>query len=168
MNDRYRIANEFTDGFIAGLRPSHCDPAKSSHWLAGYDAGYAVKKEKNARMNDYLVSIGQEPMGVVKVCGTGESQTLSGVLTVIQALSESNASRSDRPSKVCLLSLIHSISGELSTAPNPEDIGELANVLCSLLYYAVRRKGWSEGELVQAMLGKLSGGDKLAKDSSRC
>lgn len=63
---KYTIAKEFTDGLLASLKPQFRDTSKSPHWLAGWDSGYELRKEKNRRLNEYLVNIGEKPMTVVR------------------------------------------------------------------------------------------------------
>jgi hypothetical protein len=67
MSERYEIAKEFSAGFAAALIPSGIDPAKPSHWHAGYSAGYGLRTEKNRLLNEYLVSIGEKPLGIVRI-----------------------------------------------------------------------------------------------------
>lgn len=64
----YEIINEFTEGLVAGIsRSSGRELCWSNHKLAGYDAGYAMRKEKNAQIDKYLISIGQRPQSVIKL-----------------------------------------------------------------------------------------------------
>lgn len=63
----YDIAREFSDGVAAAILVRPRLLSASDHWLSGYDVGYGMRKEKNDRLNDYLVSIGEEPIGVVKL-----------------------------------------------------------------------------------------------------
>lgn len=65
---KYDIAKQFSEGFCAALRPEPRGENKPKHWLAGWDAGYGVKSEKNRLLNEYLVSIGSEPMRMVRLC----------------------------------------------------------------------------------------------------
>ena len=65
--NKYDIARDFSEGVVAALAVNGIDPAKSEHWQAGYGAGYAMRAEKNRRLNEYLVSIGQEPMSIVRL-----------------------------------------------------------------------------------------------------
>ena len=66
--NKYDIAKEFTAGLVAALTPAGIDESKSPYWQAGYEAGYEMRAEKNRRLNEYLVSLGSEPMAVVKLC----------------------------------------------------------------------------------------------------
>ena len=66
--NKYDIAKEFSAGLVAALKPTFLDYGKSEHWQAGYSAGAAMRAEKNQRLNEYLVGIGQKPMAVVKLC----------------------------------------------------------------------------------------------------
>ncbi|MFA5056533.1 MAG: hypothetical protein WC485_00330 [Opitutaceae bacterium] len=66
--NKYVIANQFSAGFISGILAScHDTTDETTHWLAGWDAGYAMRAEKNWRLNGYLVSIGEKPMGVIRL-----------------------------------------------------------------------------------------------------
>mgnify|MGYP007071566294 CR=1 FL=1 len=64
----YEIGKQWSAGFAASLLPSARLLSESDHWLAGWDAGYAFRKAKNERLNEYMVSIGEKPFGVVKLC----------------------------------------------------------------------------------------------------
>jgi hypothetical protein len=64
---KYDVAKEFSRGFCAALLPCPRERSNTNHWLAGYDSGYSLRSEKNKQMNDYLVSIGREPMAVLKL-----------------------------------------------------------------------------------------------------
>lgn len=63
---KYDVAREFSAGFAAALLTQVRSLSESDHWLSGYDAGYSFRKDKNKRLNEYLVSIGHEPMAVVR------------------------------------------------------------------------------------------------------
>lgn len=63
---RYQIMREWSEGFAVGIVPSGIEAIRSEHWQAGYSAGYATRKEKNRLMDEYLVSIGQEPQAVIR------------------------------------------------------------------------------------------------------
>jgi hypothetical protein len=63
----YQIPREWSDGFVAAIAVRPRLGAASEHWLAGYDVGYGFRKQKNERLNEYLVSIGEHPMGVVRL-----------------------------------------------------------------------------------------------------
>jgi hypothetical protein len=48
------------------VRGYPCRPPNGSpHWLAGWNAGYAMRGDRTRRLNKYLLSIGLKPMGVV-------------------------------------------------------------------------------------------------------
>lgn len=64
--NKYDIAKEFYAGFLAALMPLGCDDTKPAHWQAGYLAGYRIRAERSRVLNEYLASIGQEPMGIIK------------------------------------------------------------------------------------------------------
>lgn len=66
--DKFEISKEFSTGFAAALIPSPRLLSESDHWLSGWDAGYAFRAAKNEAMNKYLVSIGYEPWGTLKLC----------------------------------------------------------------------------------------------------
>jgi hypothetical protein len=66
LESKYDIGKQWTQGLLAGLTPSPYVETESAHWKAGYDFGYKSRKEwKHNALNEYLVSIGQEPMGYV-------------------------------------------------------------------------------------------------------
>lgn len=66
---KYEIARLFRDGFVAGVGATVAwDDKACEHWRAGYMAGYRLREERHKALNEHLVSIGQEPMGVVSVC----------------------------------------------------------------------------------------------------
>jgi hypothetical protein len=65
---KYDVAREFNDGVAAAILVRPRLRSASDHWLSGYDVGYGLRKEKNERLNEYLVSIGERPMGVLKLC----------------------------------------------------------------------------------------------------
>jgi len=64
---KYGIGNQFTAGLVAALTPKPIDDAESEHWHAGYLAGYRLRSEKHKALNEYLVSIGHEPMAIVRI-----------------------------------------------------------------------------------------------------
>lgn len=64
---KYTISRQFSLGFAAALTPEFRDGSKSEHWLAGWDAGYSLRREKHLLMNKYLIGIGEEPMGEVRL-----------------------------------------------------------------------------------------------------
>lgn len=63
---RYDVMKQFTQGLIAGIGMTEAAnaPGKSEHWHAGYLAGYEMRKEKNRRLDEYLISTGREPQAV--------------------------------------------------------------------------------------------------------
>jgi len=63
----YDIAKEFMEGFAYGLKPASIPEDKSEHWRAGYGAGYGLRGEKNKWLNDYLLSLGCNPMKVIHI-----------------------------------------------------------------------------------------------------
>jgi hypothetical protein len=64
---KYQIGKEFTAGFVAAIAVQSRSLTESDHWLSGWDSGYALRAERNKRLNEYLVHIGHEPMAVVKL-----------------------------------------------------------------------------------------------------
>ncbi len=66
--NKYDVSVEFTEGFIAALKPLFRDPAKSHIWLAGWDAGYKFRPQKNEEINKYLIANGFEPMAIIRTC----------------------------------------------------------------------------------------------------
>lgn len=70
MNVKYEIAREYNDGFLAGITPAGFDESRSAHWSAGYSAGYEMRSKKNDGLNNYLVSVGAQPMSTVRLAGT--------------------------------------------------------------------------------------------------
>lgn len=65
--DKYEVAKEFIAGFAAAVQVEPCSPDKSDHWHAGWDAGYRFRSATHSPLNEYLVSIGCEPMGIVRL-----------------------------------------------------------------------------------------------------
>ena len=63
---KYDIARQFTKGFVAALTPDARSLSESDHWLAGYDAGYGLRAQKNELLNEYLVGIGYKPLDVIR------------------------------------------------------------------------------------------------------
>lgn len=64
--DKYEVARQWKAGFAAAI--CHAKDrllSESDHWLAGWDAGYKLRHVRYASLNEYLISIGREPMGVV-------------------------------------------------------------------------------------------------------
>ncbi len=70
---RYEIMRAWSEGFAAGIVPSGIEAIKSEHWQAGYSAGYATRKEKNRLLDEYLVSVGQEPQVVIRTMEADQS-----------------------------------------------------------------------------------------------
>jgi hypothetical protein len=68
MRPKYEIGKEWSNGFSAAIQPSAIDETASSHWMAGYTAGYEMRKIKNEKLNEYLVSIRSDPMFTVHLC----------------------------------------------------------------------------------------------------
>ncbi len=66
--DRYEIARQFTEGYADAIATAPRDTKQSKHWLAGWDQGYSARALRSQKMNEYLVSIGVEPMAVVRPC----------------------------------------------------------------------------------------------------
>lgn len=64
---KYVIAKQFTDGYLAALTPAAIDEKQGGHWMAGFEAGYRKRLEKTLAMNEYLVSIGVDPMAMVSI-----------------------------------------------------------------------------------------------------
>lgn len=67
MSNRFDIMKQFSEGFAAALTPRPRSLSESDHWIAGWDAGYGLRKAKHKRLDSYLVSIGQEPQLVIKL-----------------------------------------------------------------------------------------------------
>lgn len=63
---KYDVAKEYSAGFAASLLPSTRSLSESDHWLAGWDAGYALRTAKNERLNQYLKRNGHEQMATVR------------------------------------------------------------------------------------------------------
>ncbi len=68
--NKYDVAKEFQNGVSAALNRVGTDWEKqTTHFMAGYH--FAVKNMKEIQfngMNEYLVSQGLEPMGIIKLC----------------------------------------------------------------------------------------------------
>lgn len=64
---KFDVGKEWSAGFVASLLPAPRSLSESDHWLAGYDTGYGLRRQKSELLNKYLVSIGHEPMGVVRL-----------------------------------------------------------------------------------------------------
>lgn len=58
MAGNYEIHREFTKGYAAAIAANGRSLSESDHWLAGWDAGYAARKQKNDALDVYLISIG--------------------------------------------------------------------------------------------------------------
>jgi hypothetical protein len=74
MTERRQIMSEFVGGILASLGTESRDGRKSVHWLAGWDAGYEMRLERNRRLDEYLVSIGVDPQAVVHAARKGGAQ----------------------------------------------------------------------------------------------
>lgn len=72
---RYDIMRQFLQGLIAGVGMTEAanSPGKSEHWHAGYLAGYEMRKEKNLRLDKYLISIGLEPQAIITIQAESEA-----------------------------------------------------------------------------------------------
>ncbi len=64
---KYEVAKEWYKGFAAVLQGSSRLMSESDHWLAGWDAGYRCRIDQREVLNDYLESIGMEPMRIVRI-----------------------------------------------------------------------------------------------------
>jgi hypothetical protein len=67
---KYEIADEWNKGFrwaVCLLGP--CMMSESDHWIAGYKAGYELRKQRGQLLNDYLTSIGVEQMAIFTING---------------------------------------------------------------------------------------------------
>jgi hypothetical protein len=64
--NKYTIGRAFCLGFSAALAHESRTDSSDTHWLAGYDAGYEMRKERARLFNEYLLSIGEQPMGSVR------------------------------------------------------------------------------------------------------
>lgn len=64
---KYEIAKQFSEGLASSLAVHPRLLSESDHWLAGWDAGYSMRPKKNELLNEYLLSIGQEPMAVMRL-----------------------------------------------------------------------------------------------------
>jgi len=67
ISKRYDVADAWTQGFCDGIRPSCILPSASEHYVAGYEAGYGLRKQKNDLLNEYMVKVGMVPFGVVRL-----------------------------------------------------------------------------------------------------
>lgn len=66
MLDKYEVASEFCRGLAACLASDFRDSGQSQHWLAGWDAGYPLRRTvRHDLLNEYLASVGCEKMGIV-------------------------------------------------------------------------------------------------------
>lgn len=68
MSGSYEIHREFTRGYVAAINVDPRQLSESDHWLAGWDAGYAARKQKNEALDAYLVSIGMKPQNQIRLC----------------------------------------------------------------------------------------------------
>jgi len=74
---RFDVMRHFSEGFIAGITPSGCNPAKNEHWQAGYLAGYRAKSVKNAALDAYLISTGREPQATIRLANPATGEPLA-------------------------------------------------------------------------------------------
>lgn len=65
--NKYDVAKQFSAGYAACLTPLPRSLLESDHWIAGWDAGYSARRVKNDKLNEYLVSVGHEPMLEVRL-----------------------------------------------------------------------------------------------------
>lgn len=73
----YEIANAFSAGFAASVRPEPKNQSQSIHWLAGWDSGYELRKVRTEKLNEYLRSIGGEEIALISIqCSDSTQKTL--------------------------------------------------------------------------------------------
>lgn len=72
---KYDVAKEFSAGFCAAILPEAVDHSKSTHWHAGYAAGYSFRQNKNHALNEYLVELGYQPMAKIRLAEQERSGT---------------------------------------------------------------------------------------------
>jgi len=66
--DELEVIGEYQSGMCASMfLTKHRDPTQSVHWLAGWDAGYPMRQQKNDRTDSYLEGIGLEKQRQVKL-----------------------------------------------------------------------------------------------------
>ncbi len=71
---KYAIVNDFVAGMVAGMTlHHHRSLSESDHWIAGWDAGYQMRADKNRRIDEYLISIGQEPQATIQACNGNQA-----------------------------------------------------------------------------------------------
>ncbi len=68
MSERFDIMREWSSGFAAGITAREPRSlSESDHWIAGWDAGYSLRGEKNKRLDAYLISLGMESQKIIKL-----------------------------------------------------------------------------------------------------
>ena len=67
LQNKFDIAGEFVLGMVAALATEGRVADRSTHWLAGWDAGYLMKQDRDARLNRYLRSINVNEIGTVRL-----------------------------------------------------------------------------------------------------
>ena len=68
---QYDVIRQYNSGYAASvgcLSGRHA--TESEHWLRGWDDGYAARKVRNDKLNEYLASIGHEPQRIVRALQT--------------------------------------------------------------------------------------------------
>lgn len=69
MSIRSDICRQFSEGFSAALIPRARSLSESDHWIAGWDAGYEFRKNKNERLDAYLISLAMAPQAIINLAG---------------------------------------------------------------------------------------------------
>jgi len=67
---RYGVMKQWTLGFaagIAGIEGWTEAVKKGAHYINGWEAGYAMRPEKNRKLDEYLVGIGSEPQAKIRL-----------------------------------------------------------------------------------------------------
>lgn len=69
---RYDVMKQWSEGFVAALRPEFIDESKGEHWMAGYTAGYKLRGAKSQMLDEYLVRTGREPQAKIRLASATE------------------------------------------------------------------------------------------------
>jgi hypothetical protein len=60
--NRHNAYREFVRGYADAVQGESNNIGASEHWQAGWHAGYFAREQRNVKLNEYLKSIGHEPM----------------------------------------------------------------------------------------------------------
>jgi hypothetical protein len=69
---KYDVAKEYYRGVAAVFTGTARLLSESDHWLAGWDAGYSLRPRIHLLLNQYLTSVGHNPVDYVRFVSAKE------------------------------------------------------------------------------------------------